>query len=252
MGSNGFAYGLLLALTASSAALAQPIAWEDPHHETWQAEPRAAKSFGRFGGCADDDPGIAVRECTRQLLAVLLPNSGSFQSDRAYRYTLRANAHAKRGNLSRALSDYNRANAAAYGEVFWIEAFRANAYFDAGDYQHALQSYNEAVDLEPANASLLNARARLLATAPDADVRNGPLAISDAQAAIALAPGNPEFLGTLAAAYAENGEFEEATLEQHKAIALLPEGNVNAANDYQSRLNLYLQELPYRAAREIE
>ncbi len=248
MRANSLTLTLLFVAAISNSATAQLIHWEDPQNELWLDGVETARSFNRFGDCAHDDPALAVRACTQQLRTLQLPNSGSYQSDRAYRYTLRANARVKQGNFSRALSDYQRASAAAYGDIYWIHAYRANANFEAGDYQHALQFYNEAIELEPDVASLLNARARLLAIAPDADVRNGPQAIADARVAIALEPENPGFVATLAAAYAENGEFDTATEEQRRAIALLPEGTHAAVEVFQNRLSLYLQAMPYRAA----
>ncbi len=247
MRASSLTLALLFVACISNSATAQQIHWEDPQNELWLDEVEVARNFNRFGDCAHDDPALAVRACTQQLMALHMPNSGSYRSDRAHRYTLRANARVKQGNFSRAFSDYQRASAAAYGDVYWIHAYRANAYFEAGDYQHALQFYNEAVELEPDNASLLNARARLLAIAPDADVRNGPQAIADARVAIALEPGNAGFVATLAAAYAENGAFETATEEQRRAIALLPVGSGAAVDAFQHRLNLYMQEMPYRA-----
>jgi tetratricopeptide (TPR) repeat protein len=52
-------------------------------------------------------------------------------------------------------------------------------------------------------------------------------------------------LDTLAAAYAEAGDFDKAVQWQEKAIELAPE---EAKNHYRSRLDLYKSGRPYREA----
>jgi hypothetical protein len=58
----------------------------------------------------------------------------------------------------------------------------------------------------------LNGLAWLYATCPEAKYRNGKKAIAGAAMACKLTNlTNPHFLGTLAAAYAETGDFDNAT-----------------------------------------
>ena len=65
--------------------------------------------------------------------------------------------------------------------------------------------------LRPNDAALLNNTAWVLATNPNASVRNGMEAVELAERALKLSGGNePAILGTLAAAYAEAGRFPEA------------------------------------------
>ncbi len=80
-----------------------------------------------------------------------------------------------------------------------------------GDAAGAVDDLSEAISLEPNNWVALNARARLRATSPDDTVRDGRLALADAQRCqqILKSP-NYEFLVTLAAAHAELGEFAAA------------------------------------------
>lgn len=82
------------------------------------------------------------------------------------------------------------------------------------------------------SASLQNALAFALATLPDDRLRDGARALELARSAIeATAGANPDYLDTLAAAYAELGRFDEARAEQQRALALVegrdvPEGFV--------------------------
>jgi Flp pilus assembly protein TadD len=67
----------------------------------------------------------------------------------------------------------------------------------------------------------LNNLACLLATADDPAQRNGPEAVSLAQKACALTQyRNTSTISTLAAAYAEEGRFEDAIATCEKACAL--------------------------------
>jgi tetratricopeptide (TPR) repeat protein len=67
---------------------------------------------------------------------------------------------------------------------------------------------------------VLNNRAWLRATCPDASIRNGQLAIADAKKACELDTWiSPYNIDTLAAAYAESGDFDSAVRYQQEAIA---------------------------------
>jgi len=57
---------------------------------------------------------------------------------------------------------------------------------------------------------------------------------------------SPMYLDTLAAAYAEAGDFANAVTIQKEAIEKLT--NRNELADYKSRLSLYQQGKPYRAS----
>ena len=206
--------------------------------------------IARFGRCANENPRIAIPACTRQLLNrnsvwTTRPDASFAQIERAQQYSLRATAHAKLGDIVEALADYDRA-IRTHGELYWIHTLRGSALYAIGDDREALASFNEAVSLAPNNALLLNARGRLLATALDENVRNGPQAIADAQRASELEPGQPAYVAVLAAAYAENGEFENAAETQQRAIDLLEPGDQGAIGTYLSRLELYQQGIPFR------
>jgi len=84
--------------------------------------------------------------------------------------------------------------------------------------REAVAEYKEAVKLSPNYPELLNNYAWLLATHRDVEIRSGHLAIELAEHACELTKYEvPLFVGTLAAAYAEVGRFEEAIKTAQKA-----------------------------------
>ena len=95
----------------------------------------------------------------------------------------------------------------------------------------------------------LNWAAWHLATSPDLAVRNGTNAVAFAEKAVTVTNRKkPNYLGTLAAAYAEVGQFEKAVSTQQEAIALLQ--TEAEKNDYGSRLKLYEAKVPYHQAKD--
>jgi tetratricopeptide (TPR) repeat protein len=97
-------------------------------------------------------------------------------------------------------------------------------------------------ELDEGDAALaehLNGNAWRQATYPVAELRNGPEAIENATKACELTNWqNPEYVDTLAAAYAEAGDFAPAVEWQKKAIALLTE-EPRPRSDFEARLKLY-------------
>ena len=84
---------------------------------------------------------------------------------------------------------------------------------------------------------------------PDDALRDGARAVERAQRAVELAEidlGN--YVDTLAAAYAENGDFERAIEEQQRAISLAQVEDPASVAAYEYRLELYQREEPFRFA----
>jgi TPR repeat protein len=112
------------------------------------------------------------------------------------------------------------------------------------DYAEALEWYRLAAAQGHAHAP--NNIAWILATAPDARVRNGAEALRLAQQAVETGADGVA-IDTLAAAFAEVGLFEKAVAEQQRAIDMArAAGDLDAAADRESRLVLYRSRQPYR------
>lgn len=101
---------------------------------------------------------------------------------------------------------------------------RADSYLAIGKQAEALSDYNEGVKLQPQNSSILNNLAWLLATSPEDGLRDGQRAIDLAtKACEATEYKQAHILSTLAAGYAEIGDFETAKRWSAKAVELSDE-----------------------------
>jgi tetratricopeptide (TPR) repeat protein len=95
-----------------------------------------------------------------------------------------------------------------------------NLMLTRGDFIRAKLHLQSAAQLQPDNVAVLNRLAWLMATNPESQVRNGKEAILLAQHACDLTGNSdPQSLNTLAAAYAEAGQFEIAAATAERALA---------------------------------
>lgn len=117
----------------------------------------------------------------------------------------------------------------------------AGGFEKAGQLNEAVQCNRRALDLDPTNAEALNSLAWILATASDPDLRDTPGAVQLALEAAKLTQGRqPVVIGTLAAAFAENGAFAKAltTARMARDLARLTGQNDLAARN-EERMHLY-------------
>ena len=148
-----------------------------------------------------------------------------------------------KGELDKAISDYSQAIRL---DPKFVQAYTNRGIVWSGKDQldKAIADYNEAIRLDPKNASPYNNLAWLQSTCPDARYRNGRKAVENGRKACDLTDWKIHILvGTLAAAYAENGEFDEAVCWQQKAIELAP-AKYKAV--YRSFFELYKVRKPLR------
>ena len=109
-----------------------------------------------------------------------------------------------------------------------------------GRATEAVAQYEEALRLEPDFADAYNNLAWLRATDPEARNRNGTEAVRLAKQAVLLKATNPNCLDTLAAAYAEIGQFSHAVSNAESALELArASGNVALVKGLETRLTLY-------------
>ncbi len=162
-------------------------------------------------------------------------------------YNNRGNAYFRKGDLDKAVADYSQAIRLKpkYAEAY---TSRGDAYVNKGELDKAIADYNQAIGLKPKDAKAYNNLAWILATCPESRIRDGAEAVGLAERACQLKNyKTPTLLDTLAAAYAEAGEFDKAVKTAQKAIQLARAAKrEKLAKDIQSRLELYKAKRPYR------
>jgi tetratricopeptide (TPR) repeat protein len=123
-----------------------------------------------------------------------------------------------------------------------MEQFQAASQLEAdGKIEEAIHHYREALNVDSNNPVLLNNLAWILATAGQPELRNGEEAMQLATRAVELTEfRQPAVIGTLAAAYAQAGQFPQAcdmALTAHALAWITNQKEIAAEN--QKLLGLY-------------
>jgi len=145
-------------------------------------------------------------------------------------------AYFKQGRLDDAISEFKKAIAI---NPTLAETYHklASALETQGKLSDAISAYREVIHLKPDHHKAYNNLAWIYATSSNANIRNGNEAIALATKACELTGfKKAEALDTLAAAYAEQGNFDKAVEHQYKAIEL---ASPQIEEDLQKRLQLY-------------
>ena len=123
-----------------------------------------------------------------------------------------------------------------------------NALVQKGLLWEAATHYEVALRSEPDSPVALNNLAWLLSAGPDDSLRNGAVAVELARNLNRVSKqNNPFFIRTLAAAYAEAGQFDVAIETAQGASELAnAQGQHDLAVQIQDETNLYRQHLPFR------
>jgi len=118
------------------------------------------------------------------------------------------------------------------------------ALYMQGRIPEALAEWRAGLHVDPEDLPLLSQAAWVLATNPQASIRNGSEAVELAARAVKLSGAkDPATLDTLSAAYAEAGRFPEAVQTARQALALATEP---LADDLRARITLYESNRPFR------
>src|SRR5262249_55575071 len=123
-----------------------------------------------------------------------------------------------------------------------------NALLRQGSPSEAIAHYKTALALASEDPHSRNNVAWVMATSSDAGIRDAAKALEFAHQAVALSGGRePQFLRTLAAAYAESGRFSEATaVAKQAAVIASMQGKQRLAKKLEKDLVLYHAQLPLR------
>jgi tetratricopeptide (TPR) repeat protein len=126
---------------------------------------------------------------------------------------------------------------------------RGDAWLGSGNLPNAIADYEAALKLDDKDSGVLNNLAWLLATAPDESLRNGSRSVELAKEAARVTDfKEPHILSTLAAAYAESGDFTSAKSWSKKAVELAEknEDSEDIREQLGKELASYEAEKPWR------
>ena len=150
------------------------------------------------------------------------------------------NALGKAGRIQEAIGHYEQALRIRPDDAI-VHYNMGRLYAADGKLREAIAQYKAALRLKPDYAKTYNNLAWLLATSEDSTAQDHEQAIQLATRASELTAGKqPDYLDTLAVAYAAADRFPEAVTNAQKAIELARSGRQpELAGQIESRLKLY-------------
>jgi tetratricopeptide (TPR) repeat protein len=160
-------------------------------------------------------------------------------------YVGRAAVYDSKGLYVEEVEDLDTAISLSSGDSSaFLARGRANSMI--GQFAEAVRDYRKAIQLDPTNDRAYNEFAWLRATCLVAEIRNGKQAIEAATKACELTGwSRGEWIDTLAASYAEAGDFESAIRYEKQAIGVAAEDS-GARAEMLQRLSLYEKGRAYR------
>lgn len=157
-------------------------------------------------------------------------------------YNNRAVCFVELGEFEKAVKDYTESLELS-GENPLVYANRGVAYEGLGDFAKAKKDYQQAEEIGGSVSEIANTVAWFYATCPSDNYRDGEKAIEMVTKACEAADWeDASFIDTLAAAYAEQGEFEAAVKYANQAVELV---DGDKQGEYKKRLELFEAEKPY-------
>ncbi len=157
-------------------------------------------------------------------------------------YLSRGDAYKIKGMYDEAISDYTKFLVMNPEDVKACHN-RGDAYYFKGRYNEAVADYTKALEINPKDARACNILGWIYATVEAPELRNGKKAVELSIKACELSDWkNPEYLDTLAAAYARVGDFSNAIKWQEKALESFAASQKAEA---QQRLNFYKDHKPW-------
>ncbi|HEY3761792.1 MAG TPA: tetratricopeptide repeat protein [Verrucomicrobiae bacterium] len=151
------------------------------------------------------------------------------------------------GRFDDAMTNYNQAAQLAPDDPEIPFIIGKTLLAEGHDFE-AVSHFRDALKLDPDNFETLTYMARVLASDENPQARNGPIALAMAAKANDLTGGiEPVMWDTMAMAYAEMGQFDDAQIAEDHALKLATapqlKGDLPAMNQ---RLQLYKDKQPYR------
>lgn len=172
--------------------------------------------------CMDADNHINLR-AKKNLYTKCIYSGKLSENESSIYYTKRGIAYEYLGESKLAIKDYD---SAILTNSKYYDAYiqRGIIYFKLDDFKHAIKDFEKALELRPNYSKAYNNLAWVLATSRDPQHRDGERALKLIETALQLSKiDNFRILDTLAAVYAEMGQFDKAIDAQLKSIKIAEE-----------------------------
>jgi tetratricopeptide (TPR) repeat protein len=171
----------------------------------------------------------------------------ALQADLSAAHEQLGNALIQKGQVDEAVMHYEKA-LESQPDLTQAHVDLASALLEKGQAREALAHGWAALKMQPDDPAIMSDMAWVLATWPEASVRNGTQAIQLAEQANRLTAGQDAItLRALAAAYAEGGQFAKAVSTARNAVELAAsQSNQPLAAALQSEIRLYQTGAPFR------
>jgi Flp pilus assembly protein TadD len=128
-----------------------------------------------------------------------------------------------------------------------VQGLLGSLLSNTGRYSEALSHLEAARTASPNDVGIANNLAWVLATCPEPQYRDGVRALQLAEWACKVTDyKSPPLLDSLAAAYAELGQFDQAIRTTRRAIEIVHANPKASVDTLESRLKLYRAGVPYR------
>ena len=224
-----------------------------------QTQGRLDEATEHYSAALRFDPGFA--QAHNNLGVLMLMRGRTAEGAQELRQALRLNPDDPETeyNLGMALNQQQKWDEAAglLAKTVQKRPDDANAHYQAAitlvhlhKSREAMSHFASALLIRPDFADALDGLAWILVTASDSVLRNGPEALPMSEKACELTSWKePEKLRTLAAVYAENGRFEDATSIIQRALDVSSrQGQTNLSKECHAMLRSFSSRQPWREA----
>ena len=168
-------------------------------------------------------------------------NTGKLsENESSIYYTKRGSVYEYLGQNKLAIRDYDSAIMTNY-KFYDAYIKRGIVHYKIDNYNQSIKDFQKAIELRPNNMKAYNNLAWVLVTSKDPEYRDGKKALALIQTALQISKFDDfRVLDTLAAVYAEIGQFDKAADAQSKSIEIAEDrGEAELLDNLRAALSYY-------------
>jgi tetratricopeptide (TPR) repeat protein len=177
----------------------------------------------------------------------LLQSAVALRSDNSPGHENLAKALLQKGNVADALIHYQKLLELQPDNIE-VHNIVGTVLVQQHRIRDGVEEWQKVLTIQPENGNAMSNLAWVFATSPDDSLRDGVKAVELAKEAVRISNRRiPLLFRTLAAAYAETGEFSKAIQTAQEGIELAnSQGNSGLASELQGNIALYQEQRPLR------